>query len=137
MKKLEKLTLKEMGNEMAVISPSKLPELIGGSGSDDIPPSFNSAQDVWDYAWEEMADEFFPITDIINNAYETMEDAKNNFVNWVETNHVLETAGSFVVGVGVLAVDIIATFMGIPSTLGMPIYTPSDVDSSSGSTYSS
>ncbi len=50
MKKLGKLTLKEMSNEMVVISPSKLPELIGGS--DTIPPGFNSAQDVWNFGGE-------------------------------------------------------------------------------------
>lgn len=76
MKKLEKLTLKEMSNEMQVISPCELPLVVGGT----------DAQTVINHCLGELEKQVSVVTDAVNETIDTISDSAKAAAGWVSDN---------------------------------------------------
>ncbi len=85
MKKLEKLTLKEMSNEMTLISPNELPMLIGGSGFDfgydDLLDAMDAVYEFGNNAVQNVYEAVGAVTDAIGEAANAVADGATKFYN--------------------------------------------------------
>ena len=93
MKKLEKLTLKEMSNQMNVFDRYELPLIIGGSCDTVF---------VTNYVWGELQSAFSPITNGVTEVINGINSAANGAVNWATEHHIPEIA----LAIGACAADI-------------------------------
>lgn len=118
MKKLEKMTLKKMKEELTVISPNELSMVIGGGS--DTPPSV-------DYCLGQIENAFSPITTGVNNTLDAMSSAANAVGNTIE-NVVTSPITGVVTSI---AVDLYMLING----LGTPSPGPTVLPSGDGSGY--
>jgi hypothetical protein len=123
MKKLKKLTLAEMGCEMALINPNEMPSIVGGSGG--YPGSLTS-QDVWNWYWTEVESGFSYVTNAVGNVFNTIEEAKNDFTNWVDENNIMEAMG----GLALTVADVYLWWLGTVPVGAQSVINPSDTNPS-------
>lgn len=119
MKKLEKLTLKELSSELTVISPNELPKVIGGNEP--------TPQTVVNYCEGQVESAFAPITNAVSETIDAVGNAANAVGNAVE-NVITSPITGVVVSI---AVDLYMLYNG----LGTPSQGPTVLPGGDGSSY--
>lgn len=129
MKKLQKMTLKEMSTELTVISPNELSMVIGGGDGDP------SAQAVWNQCLWQLQSDLSPVTNAVNGTLNAISNAATEAGVWVENN--AETIGLAVVAAAALAADVYLWWMGAASPSTNWDVMPADYHSNSGINFNS